>query len=68
MWSLGCILAEMLLGHALFPGSSTINQIERIMNTILRPSKVHFHSFISLDRLLEIKRKLGQKKKNEILQ
>ncbi|OZC08430.1 hypothetical protein X798_04490 [Onchocerca flexuosa] len=39
MWSLGCILAEMLLGHALFPGTSTINQIERIMNTIPRPSK-----------------------------
>lgn len=40
MWSLGCILAEMLLGKALFPGSSTINQIERIMNTINKPSKV----------------------------
>uniref|UniRef100_A0A7E4W3B4 Mitogen-activated protein kinase n=1 Tax=Panagrellus redivivus TaxID=6233 RepID=A0A7E4W3B4_PANRE len=39
MWSLGCILGEMLLGRALFPGSSTINQIERIMNTINRPSK-----------------------------
>ncbi|VDK70013.1 unnamed protein product [Litomosoides sigmodontis] len=39
IWSLGCILAEMLLGHALFPGASTINQIERIMNTIPRPSK-----------------------------
>uniref|UniRef100_A0AC34GW18 Mitogen-activated protein kinase n=1 Tax=Panagrolaimus sp. ES5 TaxID=591445 RepID=A0AC34GW18_9BILA len=39
MWSLGCILGEMLLGRALFPGSSTINQIERIMNTIVRPSK-----------------------------
>ncbi|CAG9540396.1 unnamed protein product [Cercopithifilaria johnstoni] len=44
MWSLGCILAEMLLGHALFPGSSTINQIERIMNTILRPSKSDIES------------------------
>uniref|UniRef100_A0A915DXI4 Protein kinase domain-containing protein n=1 Tax=Ditylenchus dipsaci TaxID=166011 RepID=A0A915DXI4_9BILA len=39
MWSLGCILGEMLLGRALFPGSSTINQIERIMNTINKPSK-----------------------------
>ncbi|VDN04672.1 unnamed protein product [Thelazia callipaeda] len=38
MWSLGCILGEMLLGHALFPGTSTINQIERIMNTIPKPS------------------------------
>lgn len=39
MWSLGCILAEMLIGRALFPGSSTINQIERIMNTITKPSR-----------------------------
>ncbi|VDN94054.1 unnamed protein product [Brugia pahangi] len=42
--SLGCILAEMLLGHALFPGTSTINQIERIMNTISRPSKLDIES------------------------
>ena len=25
MWSLGCIMGEMLLGKALFPGSSTLN-------------------------------------------
>uniref|UniRef100_A0A0K0ELI6 Mitogen-activated protein kinase n=1 Tax=Strongyloides stercoralis TaxID=6248 RepID=A0A0K0ELI6_STRER len=39
IWSLGCILGEMLYGKALFPGTSTINQIERIMNTIPKPSK-----------------------------
>ncbi|KAH7731202.1 Protein C05D10.2 c [Aphelenchoides avenae] len=44
MWSLGCILAEMLVGRAIFPGSSTINQIERIMNTISRPSKADIES------------------------
>ncbi|CAD5220899.1 unnamed protein product [Bursaphelenchus xylophilus] len=44
MWSLGCILAEMLLGRALFPGSSTINQIERIMNSINKPSKADIDS------------------------
>ena len=37
MWSLGCILAEMLLGKPLFPGSSTINQIEKIVATIPLP-------------------------------
>ncbi|VDM62036.1 unnamed protein product [Angiostrongylus costaricensis] len=44
MWSLGCILAEMLLGRALFPGTSTINQIERIMNTIIHPSRADIES------------------------
>uniref|UniRef100_A0A914I813 Mitogen-activated protein kinase n=1 Tax=Globodera rostochiensis TaxID=31243 RepID=A0A914I813_GLORO len=48
MWSLGCILAEMLLGKALFPGSSTINQIERIMNSISRPSKHDIESIGSM--------------------
>ncbi|XP_036001046.1 mitogen-activated protein kinase 15 [Fundulus heteroclitus] len=38
MWSLGCILGEMLLGRALFPGTSTINQIEKIMSAIAHPS------------------------------
>ncbi|CAH2286326.1 mitogen-activated kinase 15 isoform X2 [Pelobates cultripes] len=39
MWSVGCILGEMLLGKPLFPGTSTINQIERIMNVIPPPSQ-----------------------------
>uniref|UniRef100_A0A665U0A3 Protein kinase domain-containing protein n=1 Tax=Echeneis naucrates TaxID=173247 RepID=A0A665U0A3_ECHNA len=38
MWSLGCVLGEMLLGKALFPGTSTINQIEKIMSAIPHPS------------------------------
>ena len=38
MWSLGCIVAEMLLERPLFPGTSTINQIERIMATLDAPS------------------------------
>uniref|UniRef100_A0A8C5TA54 Protein kinase domain-containing protein n=1 Tax=Malurus cyaneus samueli TaxID=2593467 RepID=A0A8C5TA54_9PASS len=31
MWSIGCILGEMLLGKPLFPGTSTMNQIEQIL-------------------------------------
>ncbi|XP_032594321.1 extracellular signal-regulated kinase 7 isoform X2 [Drosophila grimshawi] len=34
MWSLGCILAEMILQKPLFQGSSTINQIEKIVNAL----------------------------------
>lgn len=38
MWSLGCILGEMLLGKPLFPGASTLNQVERIMMSIDLPT------------------------------
>ena len=38
MWSIGCILGEMLLGKPLFPGSSTLNQVERIMMSIDLPT------------------------------
>ena len=31
IWSIGCILAEMILGKILFKGSSTINQLGLIM-------------------------------------
>lgn len=34
MWSLGCILGEMIRGRPLFPGSCTINQIERIVKAL----------------------------------
>ena len=31
MWSVGCILGELITGKSLFPGNSTINQIERVL-------------------------------------
>ncbi|XP_063905011.1 mitogen-activated protein kinase 15 [Zophobas morio] len=39
MWSLGCILAEITAGKPVFPGSSTVNQVEKIMATISTPSQ-----------------------------
>ncbi|XP_042868432.1 extracellular signal-regulated kinase 2-like isoform X2 [Penaeus japonicus] len=43
MWSLGCILGEMLLGKPMFPGASTLDQIERIMAVISPPSREDLH-------------------------
>merc|ERR1712093_701416 len=36
MWSCGCILAEMLNGKPLFPGSSLVNQLHRIFEAIAK--------------------------------
>ncbi|SCW03203.1 LAFE_0G05270g1_1 [Lachancea fermentati] len=37
MWSLGCIIAELFLGIPIFPGSSELNQITRIVTTLGLP-------------------------------
>ena len=38
LWSLGCIFGEMLGGKPVFPGTSTLNQIEKIGELIGAPS------------------------------
>lgn len=38
MWSVGCIIGELITGKAIFPGSSTLNQIERILEITGRPT------------------------------
>ena len=39
MWALGCILGEMLVGKPIFPGTSTMNQLDKITSLIGCPSK-----------------------------
>ena len=39
MWAVGTILGEMINGRPVFPGTSTMNQIERIIEVINMPSK-----------------------------
>jgi mitogen-activated protein kinase 15 len=38
MWSVGCILGELMLEKPIFPGSSTMNQLERIVAVVGKPS------------------------------
>ncbi|KAI9143623.1 kinase-like domain-containing protein [Paraphysoderma sedebokerense] len=39
IWSLGCIFAELVLKHSLFPGDSEIDQIFRIFRTLGTPNE-----------------------------
>jgi mitogen-activated protein kinase 15 len=48
MWSIGCILAEMYTGKAIFPGTSTLNQIERIIELLGRPTREEIDSMESV--------------------
>jgi len=39
MWSIGCIFAEMVLGHPLFPGDSEIDELFRIFRILGTPTE-----------------------------
>ena len=47
MWSVGCILAELLLGKPVFPGTSTLNQLDRVLEVTGRPTQVDVESINS---------------------
>ncbi|KAI8473076.1 MAG: mitogen-activated protein kinase 5 [Monoraphidium minutum] len=47
MWSSGCILGEMLNGKPIFPGSSSLNQLDRIMEATGRPTQEDLDSISS---------------------
>jgi len=38
VWSIGCILGELLGGKPMFPGTSTMNQLDRIIEVTGRPT------------------------------
>ncbi|XP_078588035.1 mitogen-activated protein kinase 14-like [Branchiostoma floridae x Branchiostoma japonicum] len=39
IWSVGCIMAELLMGKALFPGTDHIDQLKRIMELVGKPDQ-----------------------------
>jgi mitogen-activated protein kinase 15 len=47
MWSVGCILGELIIGKAIFPGNSTLNQIERILELTGKPKPEDIESIES---------------------
>ena len=49
MWSVGCILGELILGKSMFPGNSTLNQIERILDYQWKNDELKSRLFIFID-------------------
>jgi mitogen-activated protein kinase 1/3 len=47
MWSVGCILAELLNKRPLFPGRDYCHQLELILDIIGSPTMDEFHSITS---------------------
>jgi len=47
MWSLGCIFGEMLSGKPVFPGTSTLNQLEKICEITGKPTEAQIQSMKS---------------------
>ena len=39
MWSVGCVFGELLGGKPMFPGTSTLSQINKVLEVIGKPSK-----------------------------
>jgi len=49
IWSVGCIMAELITGKTLFPGDDHIDQLTRIMNVVGTPDDELFDKIQSED-------------------
>ncbi len=63
IWALGCLIGEMFMGKAMFPGTSTINQIEKVVAWTGTPSVQdlkHLSSSLnqSVMQLLNVRKKI----------
>lgn len=63
IWALGCLIGEMFMGKAMFPGTSTINQIEKVVAWTGTPSAQdlkHLSSSLnqSVMQLLNVRKKI----------
>ncbi|KAK9804826.1 hypothetical protein WJX72_007488 [[Myrmecia] bisecta] len=44
IWSVGCVMAELLLGQPLFPGESGVDQLVEIIKVLGTPTREEIHS------------------------
>ena len=65
MWALGCLIAELYNGKAVFPGTSTVNQLERVIAWTGSPSSqdlAHLPRTLSPNwmQMLQTRRKMNK--------
>lgn len=44
VWSVGCVMAELLLGSPLFPGESGVDQLVEIIKVLGTPTREEIHA------------------------
>lgn len=64
IWSVGCIMAEMLTGKTLFPGSDHIDQLTRILNVCGTPDEETLNKITSEEARNYIRSMKYMEKKN----
>lgn len=47
IWSVGCVIGEMMAGHPMFPGTSTMNQLEKVLEVTGKPTETDVASMKS---------------------
>jgi glycogen synthase kinase 3 beta len=67
IWSVGCVMAELLLGHPLFPGESGVDQLVEIIKILGTPTKENIKAMNSThndSKFPQIKQQPWQKVNN----
>lgn len=55
LWSLGCVIAELLLGQPLFPGDSGVDQLVEIIKVLGTPKQDQIRAMASNQNLTEFR-------------
>lgn len=55
LWSIGCILGELLSGRPMFPGTSTMNQAcPWVSSVLVRMVRLQSHALFQLERIMAV--------------
>ena len=53
MWAVGCIFAELILRHPVFPGTSALDELARIFNIVGTPTEANWPNVTLLPAYVE---------------